>query len=73
MEFKGRTRGRQRQRGTCREVRDPKHNMHVLAQLKVTDMDLSVIADYKVSGPRSHRRLLYKGRVMTAVNTDAAS
>lgn len=54
MEFKGRTRGRQRQRGTRREVRDPKHNMHVLAQLKVTNMNLSVTTDYEVSRPRSY-------------------
>lgn len=49
MEFKGRSRGRQRQRGSGREVPDPKHNMHVLAQLKVTDMNLSVTTDYGVS------------------------
>lgn len=32
-----------------KEVQDPKHNMHVLAQIKVTNMNLSVTTDYKVS------------------------
>lgn len=61
MEFKGRTRGRQRRRGSRGEVQDPKHNMHVLAQLKVTNMNLSVTTDYEsvwASQPAevSHRR-----------------
>lgn len=64
MEFKGRTRGRQRQRGTSREVRDPQRNMHVPAQLKVTTMNLQQqiikcvgLSDTEVS----------HGRIMAAV------
>ena len=40
--------GRQRQRATGGEVRDPKRNMHVMPQLKVTDVNLSVTTDYGV-------------------------
>lgn len=53
LEFKGRSRKRQRRRGASREVWDPERNMHVPAQLKVTNMNLSVTADYEVSGPHS--------------------
>lgn len=69
MEFKGRTGGRQRQRGTSREVQDTEHNMCVLAQLKVTNMDLSVTTDYGVSRPHGNVGLTYtKIRISEAVN-----
>ncbi len=60
LEFKGRTRRRQRQRGTSREAWDPRHNMHVPAQLKVTNMNLSEATDYKVSTPHSYWGLTFK-------------
>ena len=53
MEFRVRSRRRQRQRGKSVEMQDPERNMHVLAQLKVTNMNLSVTTDYEVSGPHS--------------------
>lgn len=61
MEFRGSTGGRQRRRGTSREVRDPQHNMHVVAQLKVTNMTPSVTTHYEVCRPQSCRAPTFQG------------
>lgn len=46
MEFTVRALGRRRQRGTSEGVQEPGLNMHVAAQLKVSNMNLSVATDY---------------------------
>lgn len=61
LEFRGSTGGRQRRRGSSREVRDPRHNMHVVAQLKVTDTTPSVTAHYEVCRPRGCRAPTFLG------------
>lgn len=42
--------------------------MHVMAQLKVTNMNLSVTTDYKVFVPHINLGLIHRRRIKAAVN-----